>query len=531
MISNRSAGILLHISSLPGEYGIGTMGKEAYGFVRLLSRKNIRYWQILPLVQTGYGDSPYQSVFSGSGNPYFIDFDILIKEGLLTENDVTGCKYEGNDIDYAFLYDKKYAVLRRAFSRFDCNSEEFTDFVKKGEFDDYALFMALKQSFGGKSFDKWPKEYKFSRKSYTDRFKKENYREYLFWQFVQYEFFRQWKALKKYANDRNVYIIGDVPLYVAYDSADVWRHPELFKLKSDLTAEKIAGVPPDYFSKTGQLWGNPVYRWSEHRKDGYSWWIERLRRSFELYDVVRLDHFRGFDRYYEVDADSLTAECGVWRKGPACELFKQAEKVLGKLNIIAEDLGVQDEGVRRLVAETGFPRMKITGFAFDGDPDNSYLPQHTEINSVCYTGTHDNDTMLGYLTSLGKGEYGTFRKGVETTLEHYGIKGSLRTKKQIVKEVIRLTLLSPSQLAVVPVQDILLLGNEARMNLPGTVGQNWKFRLKRRLTGKELKEYSKTAKFYGRDKEEEREVKGKEAAGSAAAGSKGEKIGTEDEAG
>lgn len=350
--------------------------------------------------------------------------------------------------------------------------------------------MALKQSFDGKSFDKWPKEYKFSRKSYTDRFKKENYREYLFWQFVQYEFFRQWKALKKYANDRNVYIIGDVPLYVAYDSADVWRHPELFKLKSDLTAEKIAGVPPDYFSKTGQLWGNPVYRWSEHRKDGYSWWIERLRRSFELYDVVRLDHFRGFDRYYEVDADSLTAERGVWRKGPASELFEQTEKVLGKLNIIAEDLGVQDEGVRRLVAETGFPRMKITGFAFDGDPENPYLPQHTEINSVCYTGTHDNDTMLGYLTSLKKEEYGTFRKGVETTLEHYGINGLLRTKKQIVKEVIRLTLLSPSQLAVVPVQDILLLGNEARMNLPGTVGQNWKFRLKRRLTGKELKEYS-----------------------------------------
>ena len=486
MTEERAAGVLLHISSLPGKYGIGTFGDEAYRFVDLLSQMKVRYWQILPLVQTGFGDSPYQSVYSGSGNPYFIDLEILEEEGLLKRSELAECRYKKANVDYSFLYKKKYAVLRRAFERFDLQNTEFRAFVEEGEFEGYALFMALKKQFAQVSFYYWPREYKKASPAALKKFKEENMREYLFWQFLQYVFRKQWLALKKYANDRNVLIIGDLPLYVAYDSVDVWQHPELFKLNNDLSLKVVAGVPPDFFSETGQLWGNPVYRWSAHKKDGYSWWIERLRQAYRLYDVVRLDHFRGFDRYYEIGADSPNAVHGVWRSGPKSELFRFAEQKLGKLNIIAEDLGVQDAGVRRLVRETGYPRMKIMGFAFDGDPKNPYLPKYIEENSVCYTGTHDNDTMLGFLYAMKPKQYAAFHNGVSKTLTELGETMPLANKKQVVRAVVKIAMLCPSWLTVIPMQDILVQNNRSRMNLPGTVGENWKYRLKHRLSAEEL---------------------------------------------
>ena len=499
MSEDRSAGILLHISSLPGKYGIGTLGAEAYRFVDLLAKNKIKYWQILPLVQTGYGDSPYQSVYSGSGNPYFIDFDMLAEEGLLKKSELAACRNAAEGVDYAFLYEKKYAVLRRAFRRFNESDPAFVAFAEGGTFEGYALFMALKQNFGGVSFDRWPKKYKHADEGALRKFKEEHLEEYRFWLFLQFEFFKQWNALKHYANERGVYLIGDLPLYVAYDSADVWMSPKLFKLNPDLSLKKVAGVPPDYFSATGQLWGNPVYRWSEHKKDGYAWWIERLRQAFLLYDVVRLDHFRGFDRYYEIEAGSDTACEGVWHSGPKEELFRCAEAALGKLKIIAEDLGIQDAGVRRLVRVTGYPRMKVMGFAFDGNADNPYLPKHIEKNSVCYTGTHDNDTMLGYIRSLDENGFRVFLESVQASLRESGEKYAFRGEKSLVRQVVKIALQCASCLTVIPIQDILVLGSEARMNLPGKLGGNWQFRLKRPLTEKDLQSFGELVAETGRE--------------------------------
>ena len=338
IFQERASGVLLHISSLPGKYGIGSLGKEAYEFVDSLARCGVRYWQILPIVQTGFGDSPYQSVYTGSGNPYFIDLELLVREKLLRKSEIIGSTYKCGLIDYAKLFTERYKILRLAFSRFDIRQKDFSAFVQEGKFEGYALFQALKEKFGGISFDCWPTEYKFAQKRALKKFRNENSREILFWLFVQFEVFRQWKNLKAYANKRGVYIIGDIPLYPAYDSADVWLNPRLFKLNPDRSLKKVAGVPPDYFSATGQLWGNPVYRWYNHKKNNYEWWTERFRQAFELYDVVRVDHFRGFESYYEIDAGEQTAVRGAWKPGPKKELFEAVEKKLGKLNLIAEDL-------------------------------------------------------------------------------------------------------------------------------------------------------------------------------------------------
>ncbi len=477
IFGERAAGVLLHISSLPGAYGIGSLGKEAYRFADSLARCGVRFWQVLPLVQTGYGDSPYQSVYSGSGNPYLIDLEQLVQEKLLRKSELTFCRHGGGCVDYAWLFETRYRVLRLAFSRFDTRQEEFVSFIREGRFDGYALFQTLKGRFGGVSFDRWPREYKFAQERALQIFRKENERELLFWQFVQFEFFRQWKKLKAYANERGVYIIGDIPLYVAYDSVDVWLNPRLFKLNSDLSMKKVAGVPPDYFSETGQLWGNPVYRWSIHKKENYAWWTERFRQAFELYDVVRADHFRGFDRYYEIDAGEKTAVHGVWKTGPKKELFEAAEKKLGRLNIIAEDLGTLDRGVYRLMAETGYPGMKVLEFAFDGNRRNPHLPKNISENCVCYTGTHDNDTLYGFIKGLQGKELRTFRECLNRTLKEEG-EPPASGRKDMADAVIRLALKSRARLAIVPVQDLLQLDSRSRMNVPSTSGENWRFRLK-----------------------------------------------------
>lgn len=470
----RSAGVLLHISSLPGKYGIGTLGKEAYLFAKRLAKSGVRYWQILPLVQTGYGDSPYQSVSCTSGNPYLIDPDILAEQELLTGKELKALRRKGN-VDYGALYTERYQTLRTAYSRFAFDSAEFRAFVDEGTHEDYALFMTAKTVFGG-SFANWEESLRRHEPAALEKLRTDHHEEYLFWQFLQYEFDLQWRALKHYCNSLGIRIIGDIPLYVAYDSADVWSHPELFKLDGDLKPEKVAGVPPDYFSETGQLWGNPVFDWAAHKREDYRWWRARLAKALDTYDVIRIDHFRGLDRYYEVDAHETTAVNGVWQDGPKDELFDGIDLS----RIIAEDLGEIDDGVRSLIKRTGLPGMKVLLFAFDGNEENAFLPHNIDKNCVCYTGTHDNDTVAGYVKSLTSEEFLLFRSRVAKELERCGMNIRLgRTPASFARAFTEIAIASNADLAVVPVQDLLGLDNSCRMNHPGTNGGNWCWRLTR----------------------------------------------------
>jgi 4-alpha-glucanotransferase len=474
----RGAGVLCHISSLSGDYGIGTLGKEAYDFVDLLSKYGVKYWQILPLQQTGFGDSPYQSVCCNSGNPYFIDLVDLKNNGLLDEEELNSAKVPVGDVDYVALYNQRYPLLRRAFARFNIKDKDFIDFIESGEYEDYALFMSLKSRYEG-SFSNFPDAYKYKEHLAMYEFRNSVYKtEYCFWLFLQYIFKKQWAKLKAYANKKGIKIIGDIPLYVAYDSSDVWARPELFQLDEDLQPTKVAGVPPDYFSKTGQLWGNPLYNWDAMRAENYEWWIARLAKAQELYDVVRIDHFRGLDRYYAIPADAETAETGEWEDGPKTELFTAAEKSLGKLSFIAEDLGVIDDGVIALRKNTGFPGMKIMMFAFDGNEKNEYLPKYITKNSVTYTGTHDNDTALGFLMNMTEEQFGLLKKSLREALKSEGVYTPIVDRQDAAKAMVMCALFSKSDLAIIPVQDILLLDNSARMNTPSTSEHNWQFRLK-----------------------------------------------------
>lgn len=489
----KEAGVLCHISSLPGKYAIGSLGKEAFRFAKTLAKSGVKYWQVLPLVQTGFGDSPYSSVYSDSGNPYFIDLELLAKEGLITKEELKGAEGKG-DVDYGALYEERYPLLRKAFSRFNFDGVDFRAFVKTGGQEDYALFMTAKTVFGG-NFPDWEEGIRDRDADALERLRTDYHEEYLFWHFLQYEFHLQWQALKSYCNGLGVKIIGDIPLYVAYDSADVWAHPSLFKLDKKLKPAKVAGVPPDYFSATGQLWGNPVYNWKEHEKDDYAWWRNRLNRALSTYDVVRIDHFRGLDRYYEIPFGAETAEHGEWKDGPKEKLFEG----FGSSAIIAEDLGVMDDGVRTLLKKTGFSGMKVLLFAFDGNPDNPFLPQNIGENYVCYTGTHDNDTVWGYVESLSAEEFILFRSRVAAALEERGVLVSIGKKGENLPEAfIRLAMSTDARLAVVPVQDILGLGNEARTNYPGIAEGNWKFRLSHRLGGAPMKRMKKIIKKYRR---------------------------------
>ena len=473
----RGAGILCHISSLPNKYGIGSLGKEAYEFADFLEKSKIKYWQILPLVQTGYGDSPYQSVCCNSGNPYFIDLEQLRDEGLLDDEELEEAEMPAGKVNYGALYNMRYRTLRRAYARFNINDPEFVAFVDSGLFDDYALFMSLKSVYGG-TFHDFPTAYKFKEKPAIDEFRKNMYKkEYCFWQFLQYEFSVQWKKLREYVNGKGIKLIGDIPLYMAADSADVWARPDMFMLDEDLNPVMVAGVPPDYFSATGQLWGNPLYDWKAAAKDGYSWWIERIRRSYELYDIVRMDHFRGFDRFYAVPAGAATAETGEWMDGPGIKLFEAAERALGHLNVIAEDLGVIDEGVVRLRTHTGFPGMKIMLFAFDGNAENEYLPRHIKPNSVTYTGTHDNDTAFGFVGGMTEEQFASFIKLLRSSLRYEKVSFPIVSRKDAAHALVMCALGSKSDMCIIPVQDILGLDNSARMNVPSVSSGNWQFRL------------------------------------------------------
>lgn len=474
----RGAGVLCHISSLPNRYGIGSLGDEAYDFARLLKKAGVKYWQILPLVQTGYGDSPYQSVCCISGNPYFIDLVNLKNEGLLDDEELKSAEAPEGFIDYNALYEKRYNLLRLAYARFNIKDKQFTEFVESGEFDDYALFMSLKTRYGG-TFDTFPDAYKFREGLAMLEFRRSVYKsDYLFWQFVQFIFLKQWKKLKNYVNSLDIKIIGDIPLYVAYDSSDVWANPKLFKLDGELKPTSVAGVPPDYFSETGQLWGNPLYDWEAMSADNFDWWLKRIRHATEMYDVIRIDHFRGLDRYYSIPAGNDNAVEGEWLNGPGVRLFNEIKRRMGDVEIIAEDLGIMDAGVIRLRERTGFPGMEVLQFAFDGREDNSYLPANIEENSVMYTGTHDNDTTLGFINELDEEEFLQFKRMLRAALKGENVAFPFVSRKDAAMAMNVCALACKARIAVLPVQDLMGLDTSARMNTPSTAEGNWKFKMK-----------------------------------------------------
>ena len=475
----RKSGILCPVFSLPSKYGIGGFGTESYKFIDFLKESNQRIWQILPLVQTGYGNSPYSSVSSESFNPYFISIDELRKQKLLTEREakfavVKDKKY----IDYGELYSVRYPLLRKAFARFDKENTSFKKYLKSKESYDYALFMAIKYASGQKHFYEWEEGLKRRDECALKKFSKAYKEEVLFWQFVQYIAKEQWLKLKKYANENGISIMGDIPLYVALDSVDVWVNPTLYKIDDEFRPKKVAGVPPDYFCEDGQLWGNPVYNYSEHEKDGFSWWVNRIKKVLSIYDYVRIDHFRALDRYYEVDSDATTAKYGEWVKTPSEPLFTAIHQKVDKERIIAEDLGIIDDGVRELLKKVGYPGMKILSFAFDGNSDNLYLPENVKENYVCYTGTHDNDTLIGLIENASEWDRNNLIHGVKNSLELLKVKGGVQTNIELAKSIIELGFASKARWYIMPMQDLALLSTDYRINEPGTVKeQNWAIKL------------------------------------------------------
>jgi 4-alpha-glucanotransferase len=472
----RRAGILLPITSLPSPYGIGCFSKEAYDFVDFLVSAGQSYWQILPLGPTGYGDSPYQSFSTFAGNPYFIDLTDLVKKGWLKAAECK--KYDfGSDptaIDYEKLYNARFKALHKAFERSRKTpapasvSKSPARLASPSWLDDYALFMAIKDAHGGVSWHEWPDPIRLRQPLALEEYRLKHQKEIAFYRFQQELFREQWLALKAYANSKGIKIIGDIPIYVALDSADSWAHPELFQFDKDLLPTGVAGCPPDAFTADGQLWGNPLYAWDYHQKTGYKWWLSRIAYCFTLYDVVRIDHFRGFDAYYNIPYGAVNARKGKWERGPGFELFRTLKKTLGEKEIIAEDLGFLTPRVLRLVKKTGYPGMKILQFGFDSEGDSDYMPHNIVKNSIVYTGTHDNDTVLGWHKSLRK-EDRDFCHSYLNLENRRGVEWNW--------EFVRTALASPADLAIIPMQDYLGLGSKARINTPSTVGENWKWRM------------------------------------------------------
>lgn len=490
----RSSGILMHISSLPSPYGIGTMGKEAYNFVDFLKAAGQSYWQILPVGPTSYGDSPYQSFSTHAGNPYFIDFELLEEDGLLKEEEYADIEWGKNPecVDYEKLYKNRFKVLRKAFDRFKKSQEikEFTAFLDKNEnwISNYGLFMSIKDANDSKSWLEWEEPLKRRDPHSLWEFSCSHRDDIDFWMFLQYEFFKQWKKLKQYANDMGIKIIGDIPIYVSADSTPVWVYPDLFDLDEELNPVTVAGCPPDAFSPTGQLWGNPIYKWERHKETGYSWWIDRIKAARELYDIIRIDHFRGFDSYYAIPYGNETAEDGQWQPGPGIELFQAIEAALGKTDIIAEDLGFLTDSVRELLKESGYPGMRVMEFAFYPESDSEYLPHNYVKNCVAYAGTHDNDTIAGWKKTSDK-------KDIEFCMEYLHI----RPDDNFVMEVLRGLHRSVADTVIVQMQDYLGLGSESRMNTPSVPFGNWQWRVaKKCISPKLAKKIYAMTKLYRR---------------------------------
>ncbi|MEY8321550.1 4-alpha-glucanotransferase [Lachnospiraceae bacterium 46-61] len=495
---NRAAGILLPITSLPSKYGIGCFSKSAYDFVDWLKQAGQTYWQILPICPTSYGDSPYQSFSTFAGNPYFISLEALITEGVLTREECESIDFgnQADDIDYEKIYNNRYILLRKAYERSNITqNENYLRFVNENNWwlSDYALFMAVKERFGGVEWTQWAEDIRLRWGFAIDYYRKELYFEIEFQQYMQFKFFEQWYCLKRYANERGIKIVGDIPIYVAMDSADTWAHPELFQLNEQNIPYAVAGCPPDGFSADGQLWGNPLYRWEYHKNTGYDWWVSRLAYCFRLYDVVRIDHFRGFDEYFSIPYGAKSAKTGHWEKGPGIELFRCIEQRLGWHEVIAEDLGYVTDSVRRLVQESGFSGMKVLEFAFDSRDSgsaNDYLPHNYIENCVAYTGTHDNETIVGWFDSITKEEQELARNYL---CDHY------TPKKYLYKSFISLVMGSRAKTCIIPLQDYMGCDNKSRINRPSTVGTNWRWRLTKQDLSYELQqEILSFTKRYGR---------------------------------
>ena len=494
----RTSGVLMPISSLPSPYGIGTMGKAARKFIDFLDKAGQTYWQILPICPTSYGDSPYQSFSSFAGNPYFIDLEYLCKEGYLKKKECESFDWGGSEkyIDYGTMYASRYALLKKAYARFKDNvPADYAGFCKKEAewLDEYSLFMALKDANDGVAWLEWNEELKIrkpeaiaeARKTYAD--------DIAFYCMLQYLFFKQWKELKSYANEKGIEIIGDVPIYVALDSADVWANPTQFYLDEELNPIEVAGCPPDAFSEDGQLWGNPLFRWDVMKKDDYAWWTKRISAMAALYDIVRIDHFRGFDSYYAIPAKDDTAKNGTWKEGPGMDLFRALEKKLGKLPIIVEDLGFLTPSVHKLLKDSGFPGMKVIQFAFDSREDSDYLPHNYPKHCVVYTGTHDNDTCMGWIETAPKQAVKYAKEYLNLTKEEGYNWGLMRGAWSSVADM-----------AIVPMQDLIGLGSEARINTPSTIGNNWKWRATAdQIDNKLAKKLLKYMVMYGRERAKE----------------------------
>lgn len=499
----RKSGILLSISGLPTRFGIGGFSKEAYEFVDFLAQAGQKLWQILPLGPTGYGDSPYQSFSTFAGNPYYIDLEALIREGFLTEEECGTWDVGGSEeyVDYEKIYFSRYPLLKKAYERAFGEKDfaarpEYQDFVRENAcwLEDYALYMAVKDARGGESFLRWEDEIRLRKPEALEQCRQQYRADIEFYRFLQYLFQSQWKCLKEYANKKGIQIVGDIPIYVSLDSADMWAGPELFQLTREGMPSAVAGCPPDAFSVTGQLWGNPLYNWDYHRETGYAWWIQRIAYCFELYDIVRIDHFRGFDAYWSIPYGDPTAEKGKWVQGPGYELFDVMKRTLGDKPVIAEDLGFLTDSVLDLVARTGYPGMKVLQFAFTAGEDSGYLPHNYGRNCVVYTGTHDNDTTIGWYRLLPEGD----RRKAE---EYLGIspEEADRDNRIVARRLIRAALSSVADTAIIPLQDYLGLGSEGRVNTPSTLGDNWKWRVKKGACSQELaQEIRYMTQVYGR---------------------------------
>ena len=491
-MDKRAAGILM-----PSEYGIGCFSKSAYDFVDWLKEAGQSYWQILPLGPTSYGDSPYQSFSTFAGNPYFISLKALVEEGVLTKEDCEKVNWgkRADSVDYEKIYKGRYKLLRKAYENSNISeNQDYQRFVAENKWwlSDYALFMAVKDQFGGVEWTKWAEDIRLRWGNAMDYYRRELYFDIEFQQYMQFKFYEQWMKLKKYANEKGIQIIGDIPIYVAMDSADTWAHPELFQLDEENVPTAVAGCPPDGFSATGQLWGNPLYRWDYHRNTGYQWWLSRLSYVFRLYDVVRIDHFRGFDEYFSIPYGAENAIGGHWEKGPGIDLFRKVEQVLGWKQVIAEDLGYVTDSVRRLVQESGFPGMKVLEFAFDGNPDNDHKPSHYGENCIAYTGTHDNEPLLSYIEGLDETARRTFEEDLRRECGAAKVPVRAESASALCKTTIRLLFSGKSFAAVVPMNDLLCLGKVARINFPSTVSrENWSYRFKKSELGKRAAEWLK----------------------------------------
>lgn len=490
----RGAGVLLPVSALPSNYGIGTLGEEAYKFVDLLEGAGQKYWQVLPVGPTSFGDSPYQSFSAFAGNPYFIDLDVLMEDKLLEIGEIKNSNWgeDEKDVSYGTIYKNRFEVLKLAFSRSKhTGTKKYIEFCKDNKYwlEDYAFYMALKGQFDNKEWSLWDDDIKFREEAAIIKYKEVLKEEIEFWKYCQFEFTKQWKKLKAYANKKKIRIIGDIPLYVAMDSSDVWVHGELFELDERKNPIHVAGVPPDMFSEDGQRWGNPLYDWKQMEEQDFNWWRERMRSNSALYDVIRIDHFIGIVRFYSIPSSCKTAIEGRWKKGPGKKLTNIISESIGDVQIIAEDLGVIVPQVRKLIKKTGYPGMKIIQFAFDGGADNEYLPHHyVSSNIVVYSGTHDNETIVGYLNGLKP-------EKIKYICEYM----NLKNKKDLPDRILSVLYGTAADVVVYQIQDLLKLDNSARMNTPSTVGINWRWRITREQMGQlDSEKLKRMVSLYGR---------------------------------